>query len=54
MRSIKLMLLGITFILVAIYISQVAAFRTDGWEFVVLVFGLIFVIIGFFIDGVFK
>ncbi|MUV38955.1 hypothetical protein JNUCC1_02827 [Lentibacillus sp. JNUCC-1] len=48
MRSIKLMLLGIAFMLISIYIPHEPGFRTAGFELYVLVFGSVLTLIGFF------
>ena len=49
MRSTKTMLLGISLMLVALYIPHEVAFRTGGSEIFLLGIGLIIVLIGLFI-----
>jgi hypothetical protein len=48
MRSTKLMLLGISLMLIALYIPHEAAFRTGGYEIYLFGLGFILVLIGFF------
>jgi len=47
-RSIKIMLLGISIILVSMYIPQEVIYNTAGFEIFTIIFGFILILIGFF------
>lgn len=47
-KSIKLMLLGVAFILVCIYVQGEPGIKLYGNEFFIGLFGMILIIVGFF------
>lgn len=48
MKSIKIMLLGISLILVSIYIPHEPAFKTGGSEIFLVIIGFALILIGFY------
>ena len=54
MRSTKLMLLGISIMIVSLFIQNEEGIRLYGREVFILAFGFILTLIGFFIKGKIK